>query len=74
MKTTNDHLPPPLWSTLERAFLQGRSPGLNDRYGYAAEIRSFSSFIQEFISSGGDIFQLLNVLEDEAERAETRDD
>jgi hypothetical protein len=55
---------------LERAFLSGRSPGLNDRYGYAAEIRSFSSFIQEFTSSGGDVFQLLNVLESEAAEAE----
>jgi hypothetical protein len=74
VKTTNDHLPPPLWSTLEKSFLSGRSPGFNDRYGYAAEIRAFSSYIQGFIGSGGDIFQLLNVLEDEANRAETRDD
>jgi hypothetical protein len=30
----------PLWLAMEEAFLAGRQPGFNDRFGYAAEIEA----------------------------------
>lgn len=35
----------PLWLIMENAFLEGRQPGFNDRYGYAAEIRAVTDWL-----------------------------
>lgn len=35
----------PLWMTMQLAFFEGRNPGLNDRYGYAAEIRALRDWL-----------------------------
>lgn len=41
--TTNNRSP--LWMTMQLAFFEGRNPGLNDRYGYAAEIRALRDWL-----------------------------
>ena len=38
--------PQPLWEVLESAFLAGRSPGYNDRFGYAGELRALADVVE----------------------------
>ena len=38
--------PEPAWKVLEKAFLAGRSPGHNDRFGYAAELRALADVVE----------------------------
>ena len=41
--TTPNRLP--LWWTMQGAYFKGRNPGLNDRHGYAAEIRALRDWL-----------------------------
>lgn len=36
---------PPLWWAMQGAYFEGRNPGLNDRHGYAAEIRALRDWL-----------------------------
>jgi len=64
----------PLWEVMQRAFLDGRSPGLSDRFGYAAEIRAIRDFIEEIAVlhcwHPGQVGRITELLTAEAERSE----
>ena len=41
----------PLWRVMEAAFLDGRSPGFNDCYGYAAELRAVADWLSIYLAA-----------------------
>jgi len=58
---------PYLWRAMEAAFLAGRTPGFNDRFGYAAEIRALADWLVPE-EPMGDVLQVSTIMRDERQR------
>jgi hypothetical protein len=52
---------------MEAAFLAGRTPGFNDRFGYAAEIRALADWLVPE-EPMGDVLQVSTIMRDERQR------
>jgi hypothetical protein len=64
---------PPLWEEMQAAYFKGRNPGLNDRHGYAAEIRALRDWLVPEGLLTADETDIRDMLTAEADRAERGD-
>lgn len=62
--------PKPLWEVMRQAFLAGLSPGLADRFGFAAELRAIADAASLEFSRIDEACEVIEWLRTEADRAE----